>query len=355
MIKGLRRNGVEVLECHQPLWHGIEDRVHSVSGGWKNPRFWWRVVRTYAQLLNQYRAFHNHYDILIVGYPGQFDVFLARILSWIAGKPLVWDVFMSIYLIARERGLDRASPSIVKLVRWVEWIACRLPNRLVLDTEEYAMWFAQTHGVYRQRFMLVPTGADSDSFVAHHQTPAEHHPFTVLYYGTFIPNHGVQTIIESANELKHEEFRIMLIGEGPDRLAAEALAAQYSLSNVTFINWLDHSALVEQIRVADVHLGVFGSTPQSMMTIQNKIYEGLAMGKAVLSGDSPAIRRVLTHGREIFLCERENPIALAQSIRTLAQDIQLRAQLGKAGYEWFWQSYDIGHLGKLYVEGLMDI
>jgi hypothetical protein len=34
MIEGLRRNGVEVVECHERLWHSLEDRVQVASGGW---------------------------------------------------------------------------------------------------------------------------------------------------------------------------------------------------------------------------------------------------------------------------------------------------------------------------------
>jgi len=36
MIAALRSVGVEVKECHVPLWHGVEDRVAVTSGGWKN-------------------------------------------------------------------------------------------------------------------------------------------------------------------------------------------------------------------------------------------------------------------------------------------------------------------------------
>ena len=37
MIEGLRRNGVEVVECHAALWGGIEDRVKLARGGWAGP------------------------------------------------------------------------------------------------------------------------------------------------------------------------------------------------------------------------------------------------------------------------------------------------------------------------------
>ena len=53
------------------------------------------------------------------------------------------------------------------------------------------------------------------------------------------------------------------------------------------------------------------------MTVQNKIYEGLAMAKPVITGDSPAVRRNLTPGENIWVCRREDPQALAEAIRTL--------------------------------------
>ena len=39
---------------------------------------------------------------MMVGYPGHFDVFLAKILVFFSRKTLVWDVFMSLYLVAIE-------------------------------------------------------------------------------------------------------------------------------------------------------------------------------------------------------------------------------------------------------------
>ena len=61
--------------------------------------------------------------------------------------------------------------------------------------------------------------------------------------------------------------------------AMEALVQRYSLTNVTFIDWLEQAELINHVTQANVCLGAFGQTPQSLMTIQNKIYEGLAMGR----------------------------------------------------------------------------
>jgi glycosyltransferase involved in cell wall biosynthesis len=356
MIAGLRRNGIAVIECHEQLWHSIEDRVGAIAGGWQRPAFWWRVVRTYLRLLRRYWTIRHDYDLLITGYPGQFDVLLARLLSWWQGKPLVWDVFMSIYLIALERGLDQQNGFVVGVVRRFEWLACRLSDRLILDTAEYAAWFQQTHGVALERFRLVPTGADSDQFHSIPTPPKRDDGFTVIYYGTFIPNHGVKTIVEAAHLLAAEpDVHFALIGQGPDRAAAVDLAQRYGLTNLTFIDWLEQPALIQQVAAADLCLGAFGTTPQSLMTVQNKIYEGLALGKAVLSGDGPAVRNTLQHGAEIYLCERANPQALATAIRTLRDDSDLRHKLAETGRKRFEANFTIEALGKLYKAHLMEL
>ena len=360
MITGLRYNGVAVIECHETLWQGIEDRVATVSGGWKRPAFWLRMLHTYGRLLRRYWKVRNDYDILVVGYPGQLDVYLARLLSWWQGKPLVWDIFMSIYLIAVERKLDQRSTLAVRLLRALEWLACRLPDRLILDTAAYVKWFQQTHAVAPTRFCLVPTGADSDQF--HLSPPTAADPplsqslYRIIYYGTFIPNHGVLTIIEAARHLVEEPtIQFELIGQGPDRAAAEALAQSYQLTNVTFIDWLDQTALVQRVSSATVLLGAFGTTPQSLMTVQNKVYEGLALGKPVLSGDGPAVRAALVPGEEIYLCARNDGAALAAAIRLLCADPALRGRLASAGHQRFLREYALTPLGQRYKAHLLEM
>jgi len=355
MIEGLRRNGVEVVECHEQLWRGIEDRVQLTSGGWLRPGFWWRVLRTYARLLRRYRRVGD-YDVLIVGYPGQFDVFLARLLSRLRHRPLVWDVFMSIYLIALERGLTERSRATVNLIRQVERIACRLPDLLILDTAEYVAWFRTTHDVPAERFRLAPTGADDRVFRSATNARAGDVLFRVVYYGTFIPNHGVECIVEAAHLLADDpSISFELIGEGPDKDKAVALARHHNLSNVEFVDWLSKEELMKRVSKADVCLGVFGVTPQSLMTVQNKIYEGLAMAKPVITGDAPAVRQALVHSEHLYLCERANPQALANAVRTLKANPDLRRRLAESGHHLFCEEFDLQHNGARYAAHLREL
>lgn len=355
MIEGLRYNGVEVVECHEPLWQGIEDRVEAASGGWARPSFAWRALRVYGRLLRKYRRVGD-YDVMVLGYPGQLDVPLARLLTWLRSKPLVLDLFMSIYLIAQERGLTRRSRLTACLIRGLEWLACRLPDLLILDTEDYVAWFQEHYGIDPARFRLVPTGADDLVF-----RPVEPHRrddglFRVLYYGTFIPNHGVETIIEAARLLQNDpDIHFELVGDGPDRERAEALAKGYRLTNITFTGWMDQGKLLHKIAEADVCLGAFGTTPQSLMTIQNKIYEGLAAAKPVVTGDGPAVRRQMVHKEHLYLCERADPVSLAEAVRVLKADPGLRRHLAERGHRLYREQYDLKHNGARFAAHLQRV
>ena len=355
MIEGLRRAGVEVIECQEQLWKSIEDRVQTASGGWRQPKFWWRLLRAYLRLIKRHSQI-GEYDVLVVGYPGQMDVFLARFLSRRRGKALVWDIFMSIYLIALERGLDKRSRFSVNTLRRLEQRALALPDLLIQDTEDYVDWFHINYGITQERFRLVPTGADERVYQPSPPRLKQDGSLLVIYYGTFIPNHSVDTMLEAAGLLSREgAIRFEFIGDGPERDRIQARAERLRLGNVTFIPWMENKDLAERAAQADILLGAFGNTPQSQMTVQNKIYEGLAMGKAVITGDSPAIRRAMAHGEHIYLCERKNPAALAEAILALRDSPHLREQLERGGQCLFKEKYSIKQIGLLAAAHLLEV
>jgi glycosyltransferase involved in cell wall biosynthesis len=231
-----------------------------------------------------------------------------------------------------------------------------LPDLLIQDTAEYVEWFQEIYGLDAARFRLVPTGADDRIFRPMEVDSHDDGLFRVLYYGTFIPNHGVEYIIKAAKILKDKpDIHFELVGDGPTKAKAVALVEEYGLTNVTFVDWVDKQALPRRAAEADVCLGVFGTTPQSIMTVQNKIYEGLAMGKPVITGDAPAVRAALRHGEHVYLVERANPGALAAGLLTLQSNPTLRQRLARQGQQLFLQKYSAERLGECMRSYLVEL
>ena len=353
MIDGLRKVGVEVIECHNTLWHGIDDRVATISGGWKNPRFWGRVIGTYISLLFKYFKVGD-YDAMVVGYPGQFDVYLARILTWLKRKPLIWDILMSIVLIAEERELADKNHVIVDLVRFLERAACFLPDKLIIESKQYAEWFNRAYSVPLERFFLVPLGADDRKFVPSQVEKEDDRHFSVLYYGSFIPSHGISTMLEAAKSLlDHPDIQFIFAGDGLQRKVFQKDAS--SFPNIKFTGFVADNELIDLIARSDVCLGVFGHTAQSMMTIQNKIYECLAMAKPIITGASELINEVFIHKKHLYICERKAE-SLAHSILELKANSELREFIGKKGHEYYLDNFKtekIGHRFLSCLDGLI--
>jgi glycosyltransferase involved in cell wall biosynthesis len=354
MIERLRRQNVTVKECHATLWQGLEDREQIAGGGWLKPAFWGRFLLAYARLLLRYFRI-GAYDLMVIGYPGQPDVPLGWLLTRLRRKPLVWDIFMSIHLISLERQIDSRSAISSRLIRTVEKISLSLPDSIIVDTPVYSEWYQKEYKIDPKKIRLLPTGADDRVFQPQAER-SKHTTFRCLYYGTYIPNHGVKYIVEAARLLSDRpEIQFIFVGTGPEKQQIEALVSQYELSSITFHNWMAKNELIEEIRHSDVLLGTFGVTPQALMTMQHKIHEGLAMAKPIINGDSPLMRRTLTHKKDIFLCERENPQSLAEAILVLYQDADLREQLAINGFSFYKENYAFDKLGAEYAQILLDI
>jgi glycosyltransferase involved in cell wall biosynthesis len=354
MIEGMRYQGVVVYECHAKLWRSIEDRVEQASGGWRRPHFWRRVINAYWQLWRRHSQ-TPEYDVMLVGYPGQFDVYLGRLLSWWRRKPMALDILMSLHLIAEERGLTRKSRLTGKLIFWLEKWGLKLPDLLIADTPAYQHYYAEKYALPLERFCLIPLGVDDRIYFPRPEIQPPKGQFRVIYYGTFIPLHGLETVILAAAELRdYPHIYFDLYGDGQQRPLAERLVHDLKLDKVRFLGWLDKEELPNKIAHSHLCLGVFGTTIQACCTIQNKIWEGMMMQRPVISGDAKTIREELAHRKHIYLVERANPQALAQGILELATNPELCQQMAQAAFVRV-QNNRIAGIGQLTHQALLAL
>jgi len=344
-IDRLRQQGIEVIECHSQLWNGDEDRENIAKGGWKKPLFWFRVIAAYIKLFWQFSK-TGDFDIMFIGYPGHFDIPLAKLICILRKKPLVWDVYMSLYLIALERKINHKSPITLRIIKFFEKIDFQLPDVVLVDTESYKNWYKKNYKLNDERIRYLPSGADDRVFKPQIPKSNQKGFYACIYYGSFIPNHGVEVIIQSANLIKNEPNIIFeLVGKGPELAHLKRLTKDLYLTNVRFINWLSVGELVDRIAIADICLGVFGNTPQSIMTIQNKIFEGLAMGKPIITGYSPVVQSEFQHATHLYLCERENPRSLAEAIIKLWRNPAISKRMSQEGYKEYSERFSFEKLG----------
>ena len=214
LIKGLERNGVEVIQCHTPLWEISQDKTTGFSNILSKFKLLFRILYAYLQLIYTYFRINN-YDVMIVGYPGHFDMFLAKILAVMKKKPVVFDAFLSLYdSMVCDRKVVKQGSIKAKLLHFVDKSACVLADLVLLDTNEHINYFCEEFRIKKDKFRRIFIGADDNNFAPIEKSNKDKN-FLIVHYGKFIPLHGLKYIIEAAKILEtHEEIKFELIGEG---------------------------------------------------------------------------------------------------------------------------------------------
>jgi glycosyltransferase involved in cell wall biosynthesis len=295
---GLRANGVEVIECRADIWSGIDDKsqVHG-AGRWLGLAL--RLLFAYPLLVWRYLRLPRH-DWVLLGYPSMPDVFVIRLFAWLRGARVAMDWFLSAYdTVVLDRALFARGHVLAQLVYAFEWLGIRLSDALFMDTEAHARRMERLFGLRAGRCGRVWVGVEEGVFapvadLPHDaKTQVQPRPARVLFYGQFIPLHGVATIIEAARLLRDAPVEWLLIGRGQEAPRVRAMLDADPVPSLRWIDWVHYEDLVRHIADADICLGIFGTSDKAASVIPNKAFQILAAGRPLITRDSSAIRELV--------------------------------------------------------------
>ena len=309
--KGWKKLGFSVSECRV----GMKRKVHT----------------RYPLLLLRYLGGARGGDLLFVPDFRHKDVPLAWLVARCSGKKVVFDPLVSRY---ETKVLDRGDAGEGSPQAWhnrnLDRMSFGLSDLILADTAAHADYYNASYGVARNRIGVVPVGFDEDTF--HHAPPrAEDGTLRVLFYGSFLPLHGVDTIVGAAALLSEEPVRFRIVGEGQTHDAMRGLAERRRLGNVEFLPSVRYEDLPRLISEADVVLGIFGTTAKASMVVPNKVYQSLASGRPVVTAGTPALGEFFSEGEHLLTVPRGDHRALADTLRLLASDRELRLRLSETG------------------------
>lgn len=292
LLRGLREAGVELVEIHKDVWGGVEDKGH-ISGVGRKLVLMLKWLAAYPGLIWRYMRAPRH-DAVFVGYMGHLDVLVLWPFAKMRGVPVIWDVFLSLYntIVEDRRIVGRGNPLAWLLFAW-EWLACRAARLVVMDTGAHANYLVRLYGIAPEKTASVFVGVEPEIFPPSNVERRDGDDLTVLFYGQFIPLHGIETIVRAAQLAHGEPIRWILIGRGQEEDKVRRLLAQ-APANVEWIEWVEYRNLRDHIARADICLGIFGDTGKAARVIPNKLFQILSAGAPLITRDSPAIRELLS-------------------------------------------------------------
>jgi glycosyltransferase involved in cell wall biosynthesis len=329
--EGLRRAGVAVSECR------ARER---------------RAIFRYPALLSGFPRSGWDADVLLVPEFRHKDVPLAR---WIAGsRRVVFDPLVSRHdtLVGDWRRHAEGSAQ-ARWNRWLDRWTMGLPDRVLCDTWAHGELY-RSFGVPAERLSRVLVGAEDPFFGV--GPPGSEPPVRLIYVGGFLPLHGVPIVVDALAILERRsdlpDFRCELVGRGMGFEAAREQARTLGLARVEFPGRVDYADLPRALAQSHIVLGAFGAGAKAGRVIPHKVYQGLAAGRAVVTGEGAGVREVFEPGRHLVAVPRGNAGALADALAALIRDPDARAALGRAGRDRALEVGSVEQVGRSLLEAL---
>ncbi|MFN8505664.1 glycosyltransferase family 4 protein [Kouleothrix sp.] len=191
--------------------------------------------------------------------------------------------------------------------------------------------------IARAKIAELPWGANTSRFPSAELARPTGIP-TVVFLGSFRAWHGVVDFVKAAAMLLAlgRDCQFLLIGDGPERAAAERLAAAWP-GRFTFTGAVPYDDVPALLAGAAVGVAPFNTAPHPALRSAGffwsplKVYEYMAAGLPVITANIPPLNQVIRDGQEGWLFAEGDIAGLAGAIaRALDNPAAARAAGARA-------------------------
>jgi glycosyltransferase involved in cell wall biosynthesis len=198
-----------------------------------------------------------------------------------------------------------------------------MASALVVQTRALMPWACSVMLGRRKTHVVRNPVRDMQRFVRAERDPRDR---VVITAGRLAPEKGFDVLLAAFSQLGvcFPEWRLIILGEGPERPALTALARSLGITDrVSFPGWIAEPG--EWFATAD--LFVMSSRYEGF---PNALLEAMACRLPVISTDCVGSREILTHAVDGVLVPVDSAPALAGAMSELMADRALRQRLAEA-------------------------
>ena len=261
----------------------------------------------------------------------RYNLFLLAgvMLKWRRRLPLLLEVNAPL---AQERGLF-GGLGLPWLARWAEGVAWRGAD-FVLPVTQVLASHVRERGVPDQRIVVIPNGINQAHF-SQAPLPADARArlgwpdaLVVGFTGFVRDWHGVDRVVRwLATAAAPANARLLVVGDGPARPDIERLAVDLGVAGrIRFTGFVPRDEVPAYVAAFDIALQPAVVPYASPL----KLFEYLALEKAIIAPRSPNIEEVLDDGQNALLFDELRPGSFEEAMTRLCSDAGLRQRMGEA-------------------------
>ena len=151
----------------------------------------------------------------------------------------------------------------------------------------------------------------------------------LVFAGRVVIEKGIEELISAVKLLTETlpDVTALIVGDGPDRLAAEHDVKRKNLQDhVFFAGWVPPCDLPDYFAAADMVVG------PSWVEAQGLVFaEAMLANRPVIASDLGGVSEIVRHGDTGLLVPAKSPRGIVEAVERLHRDPELSAQLAAAG------------------------
>jgi glycosyltransferase involved in cell wall biosynthesis len=276
------------------------------------------------------------------------------------GLPFIYEIrgFWEITRSSRDNEFENSAR--YALMRHFEGVVAQAADHVFTLTSAMREELVR-RGVEAGKITLVHNGVDPQRFVplSPNRELAERIGLApgvpvIGYVGSFVDYEGLDDLIQACALVAKGNlaFRLLLVGDGAEMAHLRQLTTQVGLEeHVLFTGRVPHEDVEGYYSLVDIC--PFPRKPWEVceMVSPLKPFEAMAMRKAVVVSSTHALREIVNHGETGLVFDKGSPEALAETLRRLLSDHELRERLAENGRLWATQHRSWQASGRVVAEG----
>jgi len=383
MSKRWVRDGhhVQVITCapNYPdgiVYEGYANRLvqHEWMGGIGVTRIWTYLAPntgTYGRIAN-YLSYMvsaalaamlaKPFDVVIATSPQFFCGWAGVLVHKLARRPFILEIrdiwpegIVTVGALSNRR--------VIRVLEALEVKLYRLATQIVAVGEGYKSEIA-AKGIEARKIAVITNGADLDVYYPREpdgdlqSALGLQGKFVCSYNGNIGMTSGLDVVLRAARLLqarRRTDIQFVLVGDGAARKELEDEARRSALDTVLFVGRQAKDAMPRFLSISDVCLVHLKRRRLFKATLPSKMFEAMAMGKAIVLGVEGSAAEVLREADAGICIEPENEHALVEAIESLADDDERRAAYGRNGYEHVRRFYSRDMLAREYLRVIQEL
>jgi len=297
-------------------------------------------------------------DIIVGTSPNPFAALTAYHLANRYGVPFVLEVRdLWPQTLIDLAGFSHYHPFIV-ILSLIERILYRRAQAIITLLPGSQEFIAKKRGNSKNIYWI-PNGVDFD-LIPDPVPPPSAPPFTVMYAGAHGLANGLDIALQAARRLQEEGWgarvQFRFIGDGPEKPRLVHQARAWGLQNVIFEDPVPKKEVYPRLQQAHSFLMILRDSPLFRWGISpNKLFDFMAMARPVLFCVRTPYNPIEEH-RAGLTAPPDNPQALAEAIRTLAQTpAEERWAMGLRARAYVEQEHDLRKLAGRFEKVLLAV